>query len=390
MDKKLYLLLVILLSVQINGTNSVNGEQLIARVVWEYRETPDFYSFWGGDADRLPNGNTLITDTVNGRILEVTPEGEKVWEVFLKNKWGRPTYLYRSERIIGLEIPISKSKLYNPEGWSIPNNITVTLWKPEKASNGITFLGAWGYMWGINMTGHAIWRYEGIIGAWLEEKLVGENHFLLLSLFDYGYYAFGEIREIDLDGNIIFKLRDRRIHHDVLKISDNEIMYLKQVKRWGSFGPIGDEIRVRNIQNKRIVWTWNTHWRLPWDQGCPVCLEKLDNEKWNSWTHSNSITFAVENGNPVVYLDVRNFNQIIKIDYNTKKIIWKLGEKGDFRMFEKDGTEVSKLFSHQHDPEFLPNGHILLFDNGLHRGGANYSRVIEIEITRNFGGDSES
>jgi len=383
LDKKLYLFLAMLISLPIDITNSVKGEQLIARVVWEYRETPDFYSYWGGDADRLSNGNTLITDTTNGRILEVTSEGEKVWELFLVGRRGRPTHLYSSERILGLEIPISKSKLYNPEGWSIPYNITVTLWKPEKASNGITFLGAWGYMWGINMTGHAIWRYEGLQGSWLEEKLVGENHFLLLGVFDSNM----EIREIDLDGNIVFKLRDRKIHHDALRISDNEVMYLVKTKRWGTSGPVGDEIRVMDIRNRTVVWRWNTHWHLPWDQGCPICLERLDNERYNSWTHSNSITFASESGNPVVYIDVRNFNQIIKIDYNTKRIIWKLGEKGDFRMFEKDGTEVSKLFSHQHDPEILPNGHILLFDNGLHRGGASYSRVIEIEIIRNFGGD---
>ena len=35
---------------------------------------------WPRDADRLPNGNTLITDTHNDRVLEVTPSGETVWQ----------------------------------------------------------------------------------------------------------------------------------------------------------------------------------------------------------------------------------------------------------------------------------------------------------------------
>jgi hypothetical protein len=35
---------------------------------------------WPRDADRLPNGNTLVTDTLNHRVLEVTPRGEVVWE----------------------------------------------------------------------------------------------------------------------------------------------------------------------------------------------------------------------------------------------------------------------------------------------------------------------
>ncbi|MFW6003607.1 MAG: aryl-sulfate sulfotransferase [Halanaeroarchaeum sp.] len=41
---------------------------------------------WPRDADRLPNGNTLITDTMNHRVVEVTPEGEVVWESYVT--WG--------------------------------------------------------------------------------------------------------------------------------------------------------------------------------------------------------------------------------------------------------------------------------------------------------------
>ncbi|EMA54181.1 arylsulfotransferase family protein [Halococcus thailandensis] len=37
---------------------------------------------WPRDADRLPNGNTLITDTLSHRVVEVTPDGEIVWEYY--------------------------------------------------------------------------------------------------------------------------------------------------------------------------------------------------------------------------------------------------------------------------------------------------------------------
>ncbi|MFC6795386.1 arylsulfotransferase family protein [Halobaculum halobium] len=36
---------------------------------------------WPRDADRLPNGNTLVGDTGGDRIIEVTPSGEVVWGV---------------------------------------------------------------------------------------------------------------------------------------------------------------------------------------------------------------------------------------------------------------------------------------------------------------------
>ncbi|MEF8773557.1 MAG: arylsulfotransferase family protein [Halobacteriales archaeon] len=48
---------------------------------------------WPRDADRLPNGNTLITDSLNHRVVEVTPQGRIVWEYFAK--WGP----YDAERV---------------------------------------------------------------------------------------------------------------------------------------------------------------------------------------------------------------------------------------------------------------------------------------------------
>ncbi|WP_018256496.1 aryl-sulfate sulfotransferase [Halomicrobium katesii] len=41
---------------------------------------------WPRDADRLPNGNTLIVDSLNHRVIEVTPTGEIVWEYYAT--WG--------------------------------------------------------------------------------------------------------------------------------------------------------------------------------------------------------------------------------------------------------------------------------------------------------------
>jgi hypothetical protein len=48
---------------------------------------------WPRDADRLPNGNTLIVDSMNHRVIEVTPEGEIVWETIVP--WGT----YDAERV---------------------------------------------------------------------------------------------------------------------------------------------------------------------------------------------------------------------------------------------------------------------------------------------------
>lgn len=61
-------------------------EPTTTEVVWEYdasmsgRTVWSFFSWFISSAERLPNGNTLITEGAFGRIFEVTPSGELVWE----------------------------------------------------------------------------------------------------------------------------------------------------------------------------------------------------------------------------------------------------------------------------------------------------------------------
>ena len=60
----------------------VELDPLTRKIVWEYRSDPpeDFYSHSRGTAARLDNGNTLISSSNQGRVFEVTPAGEIVWE----------------------------------------------------------------------------------------------------------------------------------------------------------------------------------------------------------------------------------------------------------------------------------------------------------------------
>ena len=48
---------------------------------------------WPRDADRLPNGDTLIVDSVDQRVIQVTPKGKIVWEFY------SPWLPYDAERI---------------------------------------------------------------------------------------------------------------------------------------------------------------------------------------------------------------------------------------------------------------------------------------------------
>ena len=58
--------------------------------VWHYRGSDGhpFHSRTCGTAERLPNGNTLVTESDNGRAFELSPDKEIVWEFFNPHRAG--------------------------------------------------------------------------------------------------------------------------------------------------------------------------------------------------------------------------------------------------------------------------------------------------------------
>jgi len=81
------------------------------KIVWQYTpheagfliplDASRFYSPFISSAQRLPNGNTMITEGSDGRIFEVTAEHEIVWEYICpyRGKVGMPmNWVYRSYR----------------------------------------------------------------------------------------------------------------------------------------------------------------------------------------------------------------------------------------------------------------------------------------------------
>jgi len=69
----------------------IEVERSTKKIVWEYREKreSDFFSPRISNAQRLPNGNTLICEGDFGRLFEVTTGGELVWE-YVNPYFGGP------------------------------------------------------------------------------------------------------------------------------------------------------------------------------------------------------------------------------------------------------------------------------------------------------------
>jgi hypothetical protein len=80
-------------------TRIIEFDPITFDIIWEYTDN-NFYCNVMGAAQRLPNGNTLITNSVDGEILEVNSDKEIVWSYqseskdILGKKW-----VYRAYRI---------------------------------------------------------------------------------------------------------------------------------------------------------------------------------------------------------------------------------------------------------------------------------------------------
>ncbi|KAA0114421.1 aryl-sulfate sulfotransferase [Mycolicibacterium sp. P9-22] len=68
------------------GSRVLEIDPRTEEIVWQYtaedsgRPTWTFFSSFVSNAQRLPNGNTLITEGMQGRLFQVTPDGDVVWE----------------------------------------------------------------------------------------------------------------------------------------------------------------------------------------------------------------------------------------------------------------------------------------------------------------------
>jgi len=100
---------------------------------------------WPRDADRLPNGNTLITDSHGDRVLEVNEQGEIVWEI-------KVSYPYEAERLetspesTGGQSAIAadlESRGQNTATQVSRSTSSITDLLPNKIANGIRSIVPW-------------------------------------------------------------------------------------------------------------------------------------------------------------------------------------------------------------------------------------------------------
>lgn len=180
--------------------------------------------------------------------------------------------------------------------------------------------------------------------------------------------------ELDWESNIVWAYRDPMLHHDFVRLPNGNTLavFFEQIPsevaakvRGGRPAPsasgimLGDSVREINPDGL-FVNEWPS-WQVldPYlDAICPL-------EGRHQWTHQNALNLTADGDLLVSY---RQIDTVGIIDRSSGTFIWKWGPG---------------QISHQHHPTYLANGRILLFDNGPHRGGVTFSRVIEVDPQTN-------
>lgn len=140
---------------------------------------------------------------------------------------------------------------------------------------------------------------------------------------------------------------------------------------------VGDGIAELD-QNGQEVWSFDPFDHqgeiLPEDLDPDICSLQFWGNGLYDWTHGNAvIPMPDENAYLVSYLSLDRF---VKVDRGTGQIDWQLGHDLDFSWIGSE-PENEKWFLLQHDPHWLENGNLLLFDNNK---GVIWSRALELDV----------
>ncbi len=106
----------------------VDEETMTATEVWSWTSPKEYYCAVWGDADRLPNGNTLgaFGDSTSHPtyLTEITPGGEIAWQMKFDHSSEIRVHFYGSERFF--EGPLVKIRKYSEERENF--SIDLSLW----------------------------------------------------------------------------------------------------------------------------------------------------------------------------------------------------------------------------------------------------------------------
>lgn len=130
------------------GSRVLEIDPISRQIVWQYDASASsqplwsFFSSFISSARRLPNGNTLICEGMHGRLFQVTPKGEIVWE-YVNPHFGQWTdldtesggsmtnFIFRAQPIPYDWVPEGTEHSENPVQPPENTEFRIPVWDPE-------------------------------------------------------------------------------------------------------------------------------------------------------------------------------------------------------------------------------------------------------------------
>lgn len=175
------------------------------------------------------------------------------------------------------------------------------------------------------------------------------------------YYSTG-LLEMDLNGRVIHDyLIPGGYHHDFYELENGNMLVA------------GDPVDFSTVENYIYEIDRKTG-DIVYELDLSTILETTDggsiNRTEEDWFHNNSVWYDEETNN--IILSGRHVDAVIAVNKTTKKLSWILGDPTGWKNVDKKlfFTPVGDNFEWQyaqHNASILPNGDILLFDNGAGR-----------------------
>jgi len=219
--------------------------------------------------------------------------------------------------------------------------------------------GGKGYLIAVDENGKYVWFYEYAPRRITDVRQLDDGRFYWLMNAGPNSSEVGRAVEMTLDGQVTWISPSGQgtlhAHHEVSRMPNGNGLLLTFDKReFPGLTPSyweGDRIVEVERHTKEVIGTWSAfdHYSM---------ADYFQSGPGGDWTHGNSATFNELDGS--VYYSARHLGRITRIDWATKTVVYNMG----FDYPSGDATFGHGLFSHQHAPQVLSNGNLLLFDNG--------------------------
>ncbi len=157
--------------------------------------------------------------------------------------------------------------------------------------------------------------------------------------------------------------------HALLMSYDPQIVNMSLIVPGGQPNATVIGLIIQEIdQNKNVVFQWRS-----WDHVAITDANHVDlTSSRVDYIHGNAIEMDTD-GN--IMISSRHFSEITKINRSTGSIMWRMGGTQNQFTFINDPIQ----FSYQHSIRRIPNGNVILYDNGNYHSPP-HSRAVEYTL----------